>query len=193
MTQLLLRAVLLIGGTTLAFALVASIHHRRMRRRGRGNWWIEAHSRFRRRGDIAGRLGSSYITASQAFGILPDWTSLQSNNGRPANGTPTEWWSEDGLTGYIGHWRDGVVVEDRQMTALEAGGGGSSLLALLGFGLAIGVAALVVAAAGFLGIFGIAARIGLVNWLLFATAVLLYGILRLARAQSRSHRTNAHG
>jgi hypothetical protein len=150
MTQWILRALLLVGGTILAFALFAWIHQRLMRLTRRGDWWIDAHRRFRSRGDLAGRLGSSYITACQALRILPHWTSLPSADEKPANGTPTEWWSEDGLTGYIGHWWDGELVEDRRMTPLETGGSGSALVALLGIGVALGGAALLVAAAGFL-------------------------------------------
>jgi hypothetical protein len=39
------------------------------------------------------------------------------------DGTKVEWWSTVGRTGFIGHWQDGEIVTDRQMSWLESRGG----------------------------------------------------------------------
>jgi hypothetical protein len=49
-------------------------------------------------------------------------------NGPPPNGSRIAWYSPDGSVGFIGHWQDGVQVQDRRMTWLEFHGGGSAVL-----------------------------------------------------------------
>lgn len=50
---------------------------------------------------------------------------------KPPNGTTAHWWSDDGSEGYVGHWQDGSLVQDRRMTWLESQGGGSAAVGLV--------------------------------------------------------------
>jgi hypothetical protein len=58
------------------------------------------------------------------------------SDSKPANGTRAEWYSDNGSIGYIGHWQDGELVQDRQMTWVEYHGGGSTIAGLLWFAFA---------------------------------------------------------
>jgi len=43
----------------------------------------------------------------------------------PPNGTKTVWYSDDGKVAFLGHWQNGQLVQDRQLSWLAAQGGGS--------------------------------------------------------------------
>lgn len=44
----------------------------------------------------------------------------------PPNGLRAVWWSDDGSLGFVGHWQDGKIVQDRHMNWLEEQGGGDA-------------------------------------------------------------------
>jgi hypothetical protein len=118
--------------------------------------------------------------------LIPGWKTLPpvDEDESPANGTPEAWWSDDGRIGYLGHWWNGELVEDRRMTWLESAGGGSGLAAIMLWAFMIGVAGMVVWAANALGAFSLLSRWTVTDWLLLAIVFLLYQIVRLLRSRN---------